>query len=202
DRRIGQQGHSRATRIRIAEQEIAVAVHEENRDAGSVQCGQRVGDARRNRVRRVVSDPRLEQVAEDVQRTCMARLAMQEVDEPFDDVRPTCIQVQDGDEQRAHASDRLMPWLRSCRRTEPHPALRYLLPMGEGKSDRAGRASAPIHIRFAWRNERDRHCTRSTLSITTAVTGTSLWNGPCAPVGVARILSTTSSPEMTLPNAQ
>ena len=40
------------------------------------------------------------------------------------------------------------------------------------------------------------------FSITTGVVGTSLLNGPCAPVGTALILSTTSSPEMTLPNTQ
>src|SRR3954447_20311406 len=38
------------------------------------------------------------------------------------------------------------------------------------------------------------------FSMTTGVVGTSLLKGPCAPVGTALILSTTSRPEITLPN--
>lgn len=45
-----------------------------------------------------------------------------------------------------------------------------------------------------------RYCTTLAFSITIGVFGTSPWNGPCGPVSTALILSTTSMPEITLPN--
>ena len=59
------------------------------------------GDARGERVREaVVAEPVLEEVTEDVERFGLARRALQEALEPFDDRRARFVEMQVRDEER------------------------------------------------------------------------------------------------------
>jgi len=53
-------------------------------------------------IRRIIADPRLEQIAEDVQGRGILGLALQERQELRDDRRPSCVNVQIRDEERGH----------------------------------------------------------------------------------------------------
>ena len=81
DARVGQDRHARAARVGVAEQEVAVAVHVEHGNAGSMKFGERVGDGVFQFARGIVADPRLEEVAEDVQRIGLAGFLAQEGEE-------------------------------------------------------------------------------------------------------------------------
>ncbi len=105
DRGIGQDRHARASRVLLAEQEIAVAADEEYRHAGIGQGAQPVGDEGAGGGRIVVADPGLEQVAEDVERVRAARLAVEEAAEQFRRRRARGVEVQVGNQQRGHGRD-------------------------------------------------------------------------------------------------
>ena len=111
---------ARASRVLLAEQEIAVAADEEHRHAG---IWTRRAACRRRRRRRWTDRrrrPGLEQVAEDVERVRAARLAVEEAAEQFRRRRARGVEVQVGNEQRGHGRDSTSrPMLGDGRRPAP-----------------------------------------------------------------------------------
>jgi len=87
-----------------ADEKVAVAVHEVARYAGGGKPAQ--GGLYRGigRFRIIVSEPDLEQVAEDVQRLGPAGLTLQEIDELRGDLRRVGVKVQVGDEESRQTS--------------------------------------------------------------------------------------------------
>lgn len=101
-RRVGQDAHAGAARVGLAEQEIAVATEEEQRNAGVAQCAQLARDGGAGLGRIVVADPGFEQIAQHVQRARGARPFAQETHEQVGDRRAFGLQVEIGDEERGH----------------------------------------------------------------------------------------------------
>jgi len=101
--RVGQDRESRAARIVLADQEIAVASDEVHRHAGVGHGMQRDRDRIGGRGGRVIADPGFEQIAQDVQGIGLHRFIAQERQEQVGDGWTTRVQVQIGDEQRGHA---------------------------------------------------------------------------------------------------
>jgi hypothetical protein len=89
----------------MAEQEVAIAVHDAARYARARQGAQRVDDHALRRVGIVVADPGLEQVAEDVERGRAPRSGCEKAQELLGRLRPRRIEVQVGDEERSHAAE-------------------------------------------------------------------------------------------------
>jgi hypothetical protein len=112
DLRLGQESQAAALGEGLADEEVAIAVHEGHRHAGIAHRAQALCDGRERGaeariVEHVVADPVLEQVAEDVERLRLRRLLGQESQEEGDDLRTAGVQVQIGDEERlAHATRR------------------------------------------------------------------------------------------------
>ena len=102
NRRVGEQGSARGAGEAGADQEVAVAVHHVQGDAAAGDVGQRADHPLELRVGIVVAEPRLEQVAEYVQRRRAACLALQELEAATRDVRRRPRQVQVGDDERGH----------------------------------------------------------------------------------------------------
>src|SRR3546814_1704731 len=100
--------HARALRVRLAEQEITIAMHEGHRHAAVGQGLQPLGHEGAGFRGIVVADPGFEQVAEDVQRLCAARLAVEEVAEQPGDLRPRGGQVQGRSEEHTSELQSLM----------------------------------------------------------------------------------------------
>jgi hypothetical protein len=74
-------------------------VHDEARHSVGGQRSQGIQCLGLSRIRNVVTDPRFEQIAQDVQRVGVTRLAGEEVDELAGDVGPCRIDVQIRDEE-------------------------------------------------------------------------------------------------------
>ena len=79
---VAEQASARQRAEPLAQQEVAVAVHQRAGDARVRQPSQRGDDRRETRIVVVVADPGLEQVAEDVELARRARGAIHELDEP------------------------------------------------------------------------------------------------------------------------
>ena len=101
---VAEQARARQRAEPLAQQEVAVAVHERAGDARVRQPAQRGDDRLEARIVVVVADPGLEQVAEDVQLARRARGPIHELDEPARRLRIARSQVQVGDEQRRHGA--------------------------------------------------------------------------------------------------
>ncbi len=97
---VAEQSAARGGAKLVAEQEIAVAVHDGARHAGRSQARERVEDRSQIGVVVVVADPCLEQIAEDVYAVGRHGLGSDEVDELARRRGPAGIEMQVGDEQR------------------------------------------------------------------------------------------------------
>ena len=104
DAGVGQHLRAGAGLEARAVEEIAVAVHHEHRHAGRRQRLDGPADAVARGVGIVVAHPGLEQVAEDVERRRLARLAAEQTDEGVDRLRCGRFEVQVRDEQVLHAT--------------------------------------------------------------------------------------------------
>ena len=173
DDEIGQQCGAGRLREALAQQEIAIAVSDEQRNAGVGNAAQRCHDGRDERIGHlIVADPPVEQVAQDIDRGGSARGAGRKGIEGSERGRTLRRQVQIGqEERRRHSGNGVTGW---------------------------GQVSAPIRCRLRLTRQ---PATSSAFRITTSSFGTFWWN-PLLPVGTARILSTTSWPATTLPNTQ
>ena len=101
--RVNQQSCAAALLEALLEQKVAIAVHDVTRYAARAQCAQRVADLLSMRVLIIVSDPGLEQIPEDVERIGAGGPSLEEIYELCADGRFQRIQMQIGDEQRAHS---------------------------------------------------------------------------------------------------
>src|SRR5690606_9356968 len=84
---------------RLADEKVAVAMHEEDARAGLAQLAQGSGDLVLEGCHAVVADPDLEEVAQDVQRFGLDRPFAQETQKRPGDVRAFLFQMQIGDQQ-------------------------------------------------------------------------------------------------------
>ena len=84
---------------RPADQEVAVAMHQEDMRAGLAQLPQGGGDLVLEGRHAVVADPHLEEVAEDVQRIGPHRAFLQKTQKRPGDVRAFLFKMQIGDQQ-------------------------------------------------------------------------------------------------------
>jgi hypothetical protein len=82
-----------------AQQEIPVPVEQEARDAPGSQRAQSFADEGFVGVGVVIADPRLEEIAQDVERLGACGVRVQEPEEPLDGSRLARIQMHIGDEQ-------------------------------------------------------------------------------------------------------
>jgi hypothetical protein len=85
-----------------AEQEVAVAVHHGAGHPRVAQPRERGEDRRERGIVVVVADPRLEQVAQDIEGARGERFALDEVHEQANRGSLARIEMQVGDEERAH----------------------------------------------------------------------------------------------------
>ena len=87
----------------LADQEIAVAVHDAQPHAAPGQVAEETGDdGIEGLVKAVIADPVLEQVAEEVQRVGGARFAFEEGDQALVRFGTILAEVEIGGEKRAH----------------------------------------------------------------------------------------------------
>src|SRR5687768_16015190 len=87
----------------LADEEVAVAVHEVQRHAAPRQAAQQPHhDGVERHLQIVVADPVLEKIAEDVERLGSGRRAFEKIDEPLVRCRPVFGEMKIGDEQRGH----------------------------------------------------------------------------------------------------
>ena len=90
------QAHAGPPTVLLAEQEVPIAMNKEDLHAMVGQLAQCIGHALSQGIGRVVADPGLEQIAEDVEGTGAAGRAAQKVDQESSCLRPTCLEVQVG----------------------------------------------------------------------------------------------------------
>ena len=100
-RRVFEQGHPCFGSEPLAEQEVAVAVHDVRGEAPS-GLGERVANRHRRGLVVVVADPNLDQVAQDVERVYVVAHRCQELLQSGEDVRTGGVDVQVRDEKRGH----------------------------------------------------------------------------------------------------
>ena len=100
---VGQDAEPGAAGVVLADQEITVAPDEVHRHAGGGHGLQRVGDGIGGGRGRVIADPGLEQVAQDVQRLGLRGFIAQERQEQLGNGWTAGVQMQIGNEQRGHA---------------------------------------------------------------------------------------------------
>src|SRR6185503_11568987 len=110
---VAEQARARCLAEPLAQQEVAVTVHERARDARAGELSECGDDRLQARIVVVVADPRLEQVAQDVQVARGARGPFHELDEPARRLRVPRSQVQVGDEERGHFPADSMSSMRS-----------------------------------------------------------------------------------------
>src|SRR5215468_3002141 len=103
DHWIAQQAAAAARTEAGAEQEVAIAVEGEARDAAASELAQRAAHTLIARLLIVVADPRLEQVTEDVERLGRGCLSAQEVQKLLGGFRGGGIQMHVRDEEQRHA---------------------------------------------------------------------------------------------------
>ncbi len=103
---IGQDGYAGLRGELLADHEIAVAVHEIDGHAAVRERAQRAFDRRVVLVGIVVTDPVLEEVAEDVERFGVGRFLVEEVEELLADFGAAGFEVQVGDKKCGHVSRR------------------------------------------------------------------------------------------------
>ena len=97
--RVGEELEAAAARDRLAEEEVAVAVHQADRDAAAGEPAERVEQAPVEAVVGVVvAEPPVEEVAEDVERRRRPRLLADEPKEPLRDRRRA--RARDADRRR------------------------------------------------------------------------------------------------------
>ncbi len=101
DDRVGEQCAAGGGREGVAEQGIAVAVHQQQAPAVGRVRGQCIDDGSRGG-RGVVADPELEEVAEDDEFAMPRRVVGEEPQEARDRARPFRGEVQVRDEERVH----------------------------------------------------------------------------------------------------
>jgi len=100
---VNQQSCAAALREALLEQKVAIAVHDVTRHAARGERAQRVEDLLPLRVLIIVSDPGFEQIPEDVERIGAGGPSLEEIYELRADGRFQRVQMQIGDEQRAHS---------------------------------------------------------------------------------------------------
>ena len=96
---IAEQGAARLAAERLAEQEVAVAVHQVDARAAVAQAPQRRGDVVLEGRHGIVADPYFEKIAEDVQRLGLARPGVEKMQERPGNVRALLFKMQVGDQQ-------------------------------------------------------------------------------------------------------
>ena len=165
----------------LAEQEVAVAVHQVQRGAGGGERGERGDERLVGGIDDVVAEPDLEQVPEDPQRARAVR-PVDEASRQRGDGGTRGVEVQVGDEQGVAGAAR-----RGARRPRP-PARLVARPVAR----LAERVSIP---------RRAQASSTVTDSIVTGSFGTS-WCGPFEPVETLAIASTAAMPSTTRPNTQ
>ncbi|CAH0164890.1 hypothetical protein SRABI89_00863 [Pseudomonas koreensis] len=94
DTRILQQGAAGLFAEGLAEHEIAIAVHQEYGRAAVAQIAQGLADGTLKGRHGVVANPRLEEVAEDVQRTRRAGASGEQIQKRPGNVRALLFQMQ------------------------------------------------------------------------------------------------------------
>ncbi|MNC49781.1 hypothetical protein D3C75_989830 [compost metagenome] len=99
---FSKQGAAGRTAKALAEQEVAIAVHQVDLRAAIAQAAQGAGDGALELVHAVVADPHFEEVAENVQRLGTHGAGVEEMQERPDDVRAFRFEMQVRDEQDAH----------------------------------------------------------------------------------------------------
>jgi len=102
DQGVGQQLRARLRAELLSQQEIPVAVHDEAGHAAGGERADRLDGLLLVEVGCIVSDPRLEQIAEDVECVGARRLVPQEIDELPRDLRALRVDVQIRDEENRH----------------------------------------------------------------------------------------------------
>jgi hypothetical protein len=101
--RVNQQSGAAALLEAPLQQKVAIAVHDVTRHAARAQRAQRVADLLPMWILIIVSDPGLEQIPKDVERIGAGGPSLEEIDELCADGGFQRIQMQIGDEQRAHS---------------------------------------------------------------------------------------------------
>ena len=73
--RIREQSNSRTSLESLAVQKVSITAHEVDRYAAGGDCTQRIADLAAHRIRVVIADPGLKQIAQDVERIRCSSLA-------------------------------------------------------------------------------------------------------------------------------
>src|SRR6185436_18740014 len=101
--RVGEELRAGGGAKALADEEVAVAVHEVDRHAAAGEVREQPRDHRvERRLEIVVADPGLEEVAQDVERVGGARLSFEQLDEPLVRCRPLLGEVKVRNEERGH----------------------------------------------------------------------------------------------------
>ena len=102
DRRVRKDRRAARPAESVAEQEVAVAVHQADPCAAGGQAPQKAGDhGIERRLEVLVADPVLEEIAEDEKRVRARGVVLDEIEEALVCFGPILAQVKIGDEERA-----------------------------------------------------------------------------------------------------
>ena len=92
--RIGEQSDSGPSLESLTVQKVAVAAHEVDGHAARGKRAQRIADLAAHRVRVVIADPGLKQIAEDIERIRCSSLAREKPEEALHRRRSARIEMQ------------------------------------------------------------------------------------------------------------